>query len=93
MNNIRFIFIILALLQLVGCQKAPRTGEAFLVTKSGDIQYMADMLVLGFDQKFLSEYSDWNTKSSCSRSPSQSPQSLRVLRADPPRRTQCKTGS
>ena len=58
----RYIFIILALLQLAGCQKAPRTGEAFLVTKSGDIQYMADMLVLGFDQKFISEYSDWNTK-------------------------------
>jgi hypothetical protein len=62
MNNIRFIFIILALLQLAGCQKAPRTGEAFLVTKSGDTKYMADMLVLGFDQKFISEYSDWNTK-------------------------------
>jgi len=60
--NMRYIFIILALLQLAGCQKAPRTGEAFLVTKSGDIQYMADMLVLGFDQKFISEYSDWNTK-------------------------------
>jgi len=53
MNNIRFIFIILALLQLVGCQKAPKTGEAFIVLNSGDIQYMADMPVLGFNENLL----------------------------------------
>lgn len=56
MNNIRFIFIILALLQLVGCQKAPKTGEAFIVLNSGDIQYMADMPVLGFNEKFAQDY-------------------------------------
>src|SRR5213592_4062850 len=45
-----------------GCQKPNKTGEAFFVLKSGEVNYMADMEVVCLKRSFKSDYNAWRNE-------------------------------
>lgn len=57
-------FVLLALLMAFvgGCQKQNKIGEAFVVLKSGEVIYMADMEVVCLKPSFKSDFSGWKTE-------------------------------
>jgi hypothetical protein len=44
---------------LCGCQKPNKNGEAFVVLKSSEVIYMADMQVLCFNSDFKKQFDSW----------------------------------
>ena len=55
---------LVALLAMVvsGCQKQIKTGEAFVVLKSGEVIYMADMEIICLPDNFKKQFDAWKNK-------------------------------